>query len=77
MINNNSSYRTLIECINHFVSESPVNGAIEVKINSNNVKLSLIRNDKVIFEINDCKNLQMAYEELLRWIIEKSDIANR
>jgi len=77
MINNTSSYRTLIECINYFISKCPVNGTIDIKINSNNINLTLFRAGKVLFEIKDCPNLQIAYEELLIWIIEKSDIQNR
>lgn len=77
MINNHSSYRTLIECINHFVSESPINCTVKINISVDKIYLALIRADKILFEIKDCPNLQAAYEELLMWIIEKSDIANR
>jgi len=72
-----SSYRTLIECMNYFVANSPVSASINLNIADQKVTLSLVKEGKTIFEIKDCPNLQSAYEELLMWIIDKSDIANR
>lgn len=67
----------MIECINHYVTESPINGHIEIQIRLNKIILFLIRNEKIVYQTPDCSNLQGAYENLLEWIIEKSDIQNR
>lgn len=64
--------RTLIDCINHFITACPIGCKILVWSEDYRWNLELSRNGAKLYEHLDAPNVQCCYEELLQWLTEKA-----
>jgi hypothetical protein len=66
--------RTLVDVMNVMLTRCPMNGyAVHTTVTNKGSNLSFIKDgSELIFQVNDCPNIECCYEELFEFIIQKA-----